>query len=139
MKKNISFLSLLLFLSGIILISCSKESPVINKQDAGTVSINTADNNSARVNPKNLSTISGVLNPVPLKASITAYNDHYVSEETTVNQDGTFKLDNLPADGYMLLIRYIPVSGLDYLTFEVYKIVTVAGQNTDMGVIILPQ
>jgi hypothetical protein len=138
MKKNISLSSLSLLLLGIILVSCSKDSPVISKQDAGTVSVNTADNNSARVNPGKLSTISGVLNPVPLKASITAYNDHYVSEETTMNQDGTFKLNNLPVDGYILMIRYIPVSGLDYLTFEVYKILTVAGQNTNVGVITLP-
>jgi len=139
MKKNISLSSLSLLLLGIILISCSKESPVISKQDAGTVSVNTTDNNSTRVNPGNLCTISGVLSPVPLKASITAYNDHYVSEETTMNQDGTFKLNNLPADGYILLIRYVPVTGPDYLTFEVYKIIAVAGQNTDVGVITLPE
>ena len=56
-----------------------------------------------------------------------------------MNQDGTFKLNNLPADGYNLLIRYVPVNGLDYLTFEVYKIITEAAQNTDVGVIILPE
>lgn len=141
MKKIISLSSLSILFSGIMLISCSKESPVVNKQDAGTVSINTTttDNNSARVDPGKLSTISGVLSPVPLKASIVAYNDQYVSEETTVNQDGTFKLNNIPAGGYNLMIRYIPVTGLDYLTFEVYKIITVAGQNTDIGVIVLPE
>lgn len=140
MKKNISFSSFLLLSLGIILLSCSKESPVIiNKQDSGTVSINTPDNNSSRVNPAKLSSISGVLSPVPLKASIIAYNDHYVSEETTMNLNGTFTLNNLPADGYILQIRYVPVTGLDYLTFEVYKIITVAAQNTDVGVIILPE
>jgi hypothetical protein len=138
MKRITSLSSLSLLLLGMIFISCSKESPVVSKQNAGTVSKKTADNNSARVNPGKLSSISGVLSPVPLKASIIAYNDHYVSEETTMNQDGMFKLNNLPADGYFLLIRYIPVNGLDYLTFEVYKIITVAGQNTDVGVIILP-
>jgi hypothetical protein len=142
MKKNISLLSLSLLLSGILLISCTKDSPAIGNQDAGTVTINTTgntNNNSARVNPAKLGIISGVLNPVPLKASITAYNDHFVSEETTMNQDGTFKLNNLPADGYILQIRYVPVTGLDYLTFEVYKIIVVAGQNTDVGVITLPE
>ena len=139
MKKIISLSSLSFLLLALFLVSCSKESPVISKQNANVVSKIVADNNSVRVNPGTLGTISGELSPLPLKASITAYNDHYVSEETTMNQDGTFKLNNLPPDGYILHINYVSANSPDYLSFEVYKIIVVGGQNTNVGVITLPE
>jgi hypothetical protein len=138
MKKNISLFSFVILMIAATLISCSKDSPVINKQEATTLTKITPVN-SGRVNPNYVGTISGTLIAAPLKASIMAYNDHYQSEEAVANQDGTFKMNNLPPDGYTLLIKYVPVNGADYLTFEVYKIIVVAGQHTDVGVIVLPE
>lgn len=134
---SISFLaSLLLFL-----ISCSKENPGIsvNKQDANVAQKSSVVNNPNKVNPTNAGSISGVLTPTPIKALIKAYNDHFVSEEVVMNMNGTFKINNLPADGYNLLINYVPSNGPDYKTFEVYKIVVVANQDTKLGLINLPQ
>jgi hypothetical protein len=139
MKKIISLSSFTSVLLALFLFSCSKESPVTSKQNVSAVSKIVADNNSARVNPGSLGTISGVLSPLPLKASLTAYNDHYVSEETTMNQDGTFKLNNLPPDGYILHINYVSANSPDYLSFEFYKIIVTGGQNTNVGVITLPE
>jgi len=138
MKRIICLSSSVLLLISVILISCSKESPAISKQEATALTKITTDN-SARVNPNMVGTISGVLNPVPLKASVIAYNDHFQSEEAFVNENGAFVINNLPPDGYNLLITYLMENDPDYLTFEVHKVLVVARQNTDVGVIDLPK
>jgi hypothetical protein len=140
MKRIISFSSFVMLLISVIFISCAKESPVtINQEVTNTTPIKITPDNSARANPKYVGTISGILSPVPLKASVVAYNDHFQSEEFTANENGTFLVKNLPADGYHLLITYLPLNSPDYLTFEVYKVRVVAQQNTDVGIIFLPE
>lgn len=140
MKKYLAILSCILTVFAILLAGCSKDSPVlsVSKQDANIVKNANVDNNSGRVNPANTGSITGALTPVPLKATLKAYNDHFESEEVVMNPDGTFKISNLPPDGYNLLINYVPENGTDYLIFEVHKITVVANEETKLGNINLP-
>jgi|GEM_PF-6971844 len=141
MKKNLSIISFIVLLMSATLLGCSKEVPVTNKQNAiATTNIDLkGTTGSARYDPLKLGSISGVLNPVPIKAAIKAYNDHFISEEVIMNENGSFVIQNLPPDPYHLLIRYVPVNYSGYLVFEVYKIKVEAGNDTILGVISLPE
>ena len=140
MKSNLFFKILPILIMAIIFAGCSKENPVTSN-DNGSIVKNVspgAVTNPAKLSPISFGSISGVLYPIPAKAVIRAVNDHYVSEEAVGNPDGSFAIQNLPPDGYYLLISYVPVNYPDYLTFKVYKIAVESGQETIVGQINLP-
>ena len=137
MKHVLSVHTILLFLITAALIACTKDDLSVTSQENVAVS-QLPQNNTARPNPAYFGLISGVLDPVPIKASIVAYNDNFLSEETITDPDGAFKIGDLPPGAYTLLISYVPVSFSTYLTFEVYKITVLPGTLTDLGIINLP-
>lgn len=132
-NKNFLVLSMFLFLAAAFF-SCSKESPVMGDQSTSTTiqSDNNITTNGNRLAPRHYGSITGVLVPVPAKASIIAFNDQYVSE-TICNPDGSFKLDNLVQGGYRVRIDYVPVGGNDYASFTVEKVLVIAGNTTNLG------
>ena len=137
-NKNFLVLSMFLFLATAFC-SCSKESPVMGDQSTSTAlqSSNNITTNGNRLAPRHYGSITGVLMPAPAKASIIAFNDQYVSEETTCNPDGFFELNNLVPGGYVVKIDYVPVGSNDYSSISVQKVVVIAGNTTNLGYISL--
>ena len=137
MKKIISFSPLLLFVVFVVILSCSKDSPVTQDQiQSTTVKNNIATGNSSRLAPKHYGFISGVLLPAPAKARITAFNDTY-SYETAAQADGSFMINDLFPGSYSVRIDYVPVGGNDYFSMTIPKVVVSAGTVTNLGIISL--
>jgi len=133
-NRNLLLLSIYLFLSA-GLFSCTKESPVTGDQTTptGIQSNNDVTNNGSRFAPKHYGSIIGILVPVPVKASIIAFNDQYISEEVICKPDGSFELNNLLPGGYIVMIDYVPVGANDYSSTTVPKVVVVANNVTNLG------
>lgn len=133
-NRNLLLFSMYILLAG-VLFSCSKESPVTGDQitSTGIQSKNDVTNNSSRFAPRHYGSIVGFLVPVPIKASIVAFNDQFISEEVICKPDGSFELNNLPAGGYMVKIDYVPVDANDYSSITVPKVVVVANNVTNLG------
>jgi len=133
-NRNLLLLSMLVLMAGFFF-GCSKDTPVTGKETTPAAIKDNSDviNNASRLAPRHHGSIIGVLVPVPAKASIIAFNDQYVSEETICNQDGSFKLDNLVPGGYRIRISYVPVGASDYSSFTVQKVLVIAGNTTNLG------
>lgn len=138
MKKITTFSPLLLLVLSVIILSCSKDSPVTQDQiQSTTVKNNIATGNSSRLAaPKYYGFISGVLTPAPDKASITAFNDNY-SYETSAQPDGSFVINDLLPGSYSVRIDYVPAGGNDYFSMTIPKVVVSAGTVTNLGNILL--
>ena len=133
MKKITSFSPLLPLVLSVIILSCSKDSPVTQDQiQSTTVKNNIATGNSSRLASKHYGFISGVLIPAPDKASITAFNDNY-SYETTAQPDGSFMINDLLPGSYSVRIDYVPAGGNDYFSMTIPKVVVSAGTVTNLG------
>ena len=135
-NKDLLILFLLAFLAASFL-GCSKENPATENQATSAVlnSNNDVTNNTSRFAPRHYGSIIGVLIPVPAKARIVAFNDQYVSEETTSNQDGSFELKNLPGASYRVTIDYVPIGANSYSSLTIERVVVIAGGITNLGII----
>ena len=137
MKKITSPSPLLLLVLSVIILSCSKESPVTQDQIQSTsVKNNNVTGNNSRLAPKHYGFISGALVPAPDKARITAFNDNY-SYETAAQANGSFMINDLLPGGYSVRIDYLPAGGNDYFSMTIPKVVVSAGTVTNLGIISL--
>ena len=95
-NRNLLLLSMLVLMTSFFF-SCSKDTPVTGNVTTPAVIKDNSNliNNAGRLAPRHHGSIIGVLVPVPAKASIIAFNDQYVSEETNCNQDGSFTIRNM--------------------------------------------
>ena len=133
MKKITSLSPLLPLVLSLMVLSCSKDSPVTQDQiQSTTVKNNIATGNSSRLAPKHYGLISGVLVPAPDKANITAFNDIY-SYQTVAQADGSFKINDLVPGSYSIRIDYVPAGGNDYFSMTIPKVVVSAGTVTNLG------
>lgn len=138
MKKLITIGLSSIWMASMIFSACTKEQLPVPQQSSQADKSFIDPGSGAPV--YNYGTLKGVLSPAPYSADIKIYNNKGLSLRVIVQENGTFKVNNLPGDVYDMRILYTVQRGENYYTLYHYitNMVVKDGEVTDLGVIYLP-
>ncbi len=126
---------LLVLLAAFLLLGgCSKDNQLANSNYMAR------DKNTSEVPIFNYGSIKGIMEPVPIMASVKVFNENGFSTSGTVYANGTFNIENLPGDVYTVQIAYLIQNG-EYRFwnyFDVPRVSVKGGEVTSLDVIRLP-